>query len=109
MLIPTEPIGSIPRSRELLTAMRDHAEGKISGDQLRAAQESAVTNTIHRLEESGSPVVTDGEQTKPSFATYPLVGLDNLSPDGVTIPFADALSTGRAGWIFAREFLGGSD
>jgi len=89
MLIPTEPIGSIPRSRELLTAMRDHDDRKISGDQLRAAQESAVTDTIHRLEETGSPVITDGEQTKPSFATYPLVGLDNLAPDGVTIPFAD--------------------
>ena len=28
-------------------------------------------------------------QTKPSFATYPLQGLPNLAPDGVTIPFAD--------------------
>jgi 5-methyltetrahydropteroyltriglutamate--homocysteine methyltransferase len=34
-------------------------------------------------------VLTDGEQTKPSFATYPLSGLENLAPDGVTIPFAD--------------------
>jgi 5-methyltetrahydropteroyltriglutamate--homocysteine methyltransferase len=33
-------------------------------------------------------VITDGEQTKPSFATYPLAGL-NLAPDGVVIPFAD--------------------
>ena len=35
------------------------------------------------------PVVTDGEQTKPSFATYPLTGLRNIAPDGVVIPFAD--------------------
>ena len=42
-----------------------------------------------RLEQTGSPVLTDGEQTKPSFATYPLAGLRNLAPDGVTIPFAD--------------------
>jgi 5-methyltetrahydropteroyltriglutamate--homocysteine methyltransferase len=34
-------------------------------------------------------VITDGEQTKPSFATYPLSGLTNLSPDGVVIPFKD--------------------
>ena len=34
-------------------------------------------------------MITDGEQTKPSFATYPLSGLKNLAPDGVVIPFAD--------------------
>jgi 5-methyltetrahydropteroyltriglutamate--homocysteine methyltransferase len=34
-------------------------------------------------------VITDGEQSKPSFATYPIEGLENLAPDGVTIPFAD--------------------
>jgi 5-methyltetrahydropteroyltriglutamate--homocysteine methyltransferase len=34
-------------------------------------------------------VITDGEQTKPSFATYPLRGLTNLASDGVVIPFAD--------------------
>jgi len=32
---------------------------------------------------------TDGEQGKPSFATYPLAGLEALAPDGVVIPFAD--------------------
>jgi 5-methyltetrahydropteroyltriglutamate--homocysteine methyltransferase len=34
-------------------------------------------------------VVTDGEQRKPSFATYPIAGLETLAPDGVVIPFAD--------------------
>jgi 5-methyltetrahydropteroyltriglutamate--homocysteine methyltransferase len=89
MPIPTELIGSIPRPPEFLAAMRDHAAGKISDEQILAVQERVVKETIHRLEETGSPVITDGEQTKPSFATYPLVGLDNLASDGVTIPFAD--------------------
>jgi 5-methyltetrahydropteroyltriglutamate--homocysteine methyltransferase len=35
------------------------------------------------------PVITDGEQTKPSFATYPIHGLENLESGGVTIHFAD--------------------
>ncbi|WP_031173468.1 cobalamin-independent methionine synthase II family protein [Streptomyces durhamensis] len=87
--IPTEPIGSIPRPAELLVAAADHAAGRISNEELAAAQDRAVADTIRRLEEIGSPVVTDGEQTKPSFATYPLSGLDRLSPDGVVIPFAD--------------------
>jgi 5-methyltetrahydropteroyltriglutamate--homocysteine methyltransferase len=33
--------------------------------------------------------LSDGEQGKPSFATYPLAGLTTLAPDGVVIPFAD--------------------
>jgi len=48
-----------------------------------------VRETIEQLEATGSPVITDGEQGKPSFATYPIHGLENLAPDGVVIPFAD--------------------
>ncbi|TPW21870.1 MAG: metE [Elusimicrobia bacterium] len=69
MPIPTEPVGSLPRSKDLSGA-------------------AAVKDVIARLEALGSPVVTDGEQTKPSFVTYPLAGLA-LSPEGVVIPFAD--------------------
>jgi len=89
MPIPTEPIGSIPRTADLLAAMGDHAAGKISAEQLKTAEESAVRDTIARFEDTGSPVITDGEQTKPSFATYPLSGLGNLASDGVVIRFAD--------------------
>ena len=89
MPIPTESIGSIPRSPELLVAMQDHAAGRISDEQLEAVQHEALKDTIVQLERTGSTVLTDGEQTKPSFATYPLAGLRNLAPDGVTIPFAD--------------------
>ena len=69
--------------------MRAHAARQISDEQLHATEEAALLDTIRRLEQTGSPVITDGEQTKPSFATYPLVGLDNLASDGVTIRFAD--------------------
>lgn len=89
MAIPTEPIGSIPRSNQLLNAMTDHSAGRISGEQLQTAEAEALRETISRFEETGSPVITDGEQTKPSFATYPLAGLTNLVPEGVAIPFAD--------------------
>jgi len=89
MPIPTEPIGSIPRPPELLAAMRAHIAQQIPDEQFRAAEEAALCDTIGHLEATGSPVITDGEQTKPSFATYPLSGLENLAADGVTIPFAD--------------------
>jgi 5-methyltetrahydropteroyltriglutamate--homocysteine methyltransferase len=89
MTILTEPIGSIPRPAPLLQAMAAFQAGKISRAAIDGAYTSALQDTIERLEQTGSPVITDGEQTKPSFATYPLAGLTNLAPDGVTIPFAD--------------------
>jgi len=87
--LPTEPIGSIPRTLALIEAMQAFGEGRISQADLDRAGEEAVRETVVAFEATGSPVITDGEQTKSSFATYPLHGLTNLAPDGVTIPFAD--------------------
>ncbi len=89
MRIPTEPIGSVPRPAYLQQAMVDASAGTLSQKQLDAAIEKAVRETVRLFEESGSPVITDGEQAKPSFATYPIHGCDNIAPGGVTIPFAD--------------------
>ena len=89
MAILTESIGSIPRPVSLLQAIAAFQADQISHAALQDAYDKALQDTIERLELTGSPVITDGEQTKPSFATYPLSGLSNLAPDGVTIPFAD--------------------
>jgi methionine synthase II (cobalamin-independent) len=89
MTLPTEPIGSIPRSPELQQGMADAAAGRIDGASLDALFDAAVRDTIARFEATGSPVITDGEQRKPSFATYPIAGLATLAPGGVTIPFED--------------------
>lgn len=89
MPIPTEPIGSIPRPSDLIDGMQAAATGSIDSGQLEALYADAVRDTIARLEETGSPVITDGEQRKPSFVTYPIHGLEGLAPDGVVIPFED--------------------
>ncbi|HUZ91897.1 MAG TPA: cobalamin-independent methionine synthase II family protein [Methylocella sp.] len=89
MTIPTEPIGSIPRPPELLVLFQEFRAGRISSESLTAASEEALRDTIRRFEDTGSPVITDGEQTKPSFATYPLQGLPNIVLDGIVIAFAD--------------------
>ena len=88
MTIPTEPIGSVPRPAALIEAITAFQAGKTSKTALDDAYSAALRDTIARLEQTGSPVISDGEQTKPSFATYPLSGL-SLAPDGVVIPFAD--------------------
>jgi 5-methyltetrahydropteroyltriglutamate--homocysteine methyltransferase len=89
MAIPTESIGSIPRPPQLLAAIASFHAGDIPVEALNKAYLEALRDTINRLEQTGSSVLTDGEQTKSSFATYPLAGLTNLAPDGVVIPFAD--------------------
>ena len=89
MIIPTEPIGSIPRPQQLIEAVQKLEKGELSQAALDAASEDALRDTIRRFEATESPVITDGEQTKPSFATYPIHGASNLAPDGITIPFAD--------------------
>lgn len=87
MIIPTEPIGSIPRPLELIeavAALEDNADPRL--DEL---YENAVRDTIARFEATGSPVVTDGEQRKyHNFWTYCVHGLANTAPDGFRIPFS---------------------
>ncbi|MCA1682395.1 MAG: hypothetical protein LC685_00065 [Actinobacteria bacterium] len=89
MPIPTELVGSLPRPMKLQEAYADYDEGKITWEQLQAEQDEAAEDSIKRLEATGEPTVTDGEQRESSFATYPIThtlagtGLaDNLAGDG---------------------------
>src|SRR5580765_3937548 len=89
MLIPTEPIGSIPRPAELIAAWADTQAGRLTTERFSEIAEKALRDTLRRFEGTGSPVITDGEQLKSSFVTYPLDGATNLAPGGVVIPFKD--------------------
>jgi len=89
MTIPTEPIGSIPRPQRLIEARHQWERGQLDRSELAALSEEAVRDTIRRFEATGSPVITDGEQSKPSFATYPVYGARNLAPYGISMPFSD--------------------
>lgn len=113
MTIRTESIGSIPRPPELIQAWSDHQSGAIDAETLQTAIDSAVRDTLDRLAGTGSTVLTDGEQSKPSFVTYPLAGSTQLDPDGIVLPFADGhtrqlpkLGSGPFRYThFADEFL----
>jgi 5-methyltetrahydropteroyltriglutamate--homocysteine methyltransferase len=90
MGIPTEPIGSIPRPAELINGIAARTKGAIGEDELDALYGKALRETIERLAATGAPVISDGEQTKPSFATYP-VG-PQFDGEGIQLPFADGHS-----------------
>jgi 5-methyltetrahydropteroyltriglutamate--homocysteine methyltransferase len=84
--IPTEPIGSIPRTPELIDAL---ATKDAEDPSLTPLYDAAIRDTIERFEATGSPVITDGEQRKyHNFWTYSVHGLPNTAPDGFKIPFA---------------------
>ena len=89
MSIPTEPIGSIPRPSYLIEAMGRHAAGSLDDAGLSEAVNRALEETVAAIVDTGSPVITDGEQSKPSFATYPLQGMAALAKNGVVIRFED--------------------
>jgi 5-methyltetrahydropteroyltriglutamate--homocysteine methyltransferase len=85
MIIPTEPIGSIPRPLRLIEAFATH---NCDDPELDPLYEEAIRDTLQRFEETGSPVITDGEQRKyHNFATYAVDGLENMAPDGFKLPF----------------------
>jgi 5-methyltetrahydropteroyltriglutamate--homocysteine methyltransferase len=87
MMIPTEPIGSIPRPTRLIEQIA--AVGDFADPRLDSFYEEAIQDTIKRFEETGSPVITDGEQRKyHNFWTYSVHGLANTSSEGFKIPFA---------------------
>ncbi len=69
--------------------MAGNAAGRVSAEELEKAYADAVADTLRRFEATGSPVISDGEQRKSSFATYPLEGMEGLAADGVVIPFKD--------------------
>ena len=92
MQIPTEPIGSIPRPSDLLEIQKKYHNGGASIKELTDAYDRALEDTIKCFDATGSPVISDGEQRKPSFATYPLEGLENIANDGIEIQFEDGHS-----------------
>ena len=86
-MIPTDPIGSIPRPPELVAAIRGGATAR----ELAPLFDEAVRATVAAFEATGAPVISDGEQGKlDNFWCYPVHGAANTAPDGFRIPLQTA-------------------
>jgi hypothetical protein len=81
MPIPTEPVGSLPRPAKLQATYAEYDIGKITKEELTREQDAACLDSIKRMEATGSPIVSDGEQRMSSFATYPVT--DTLAGTGL--------------------------
>ena len=67
----TTHVGSLPRPPALLTLMRDKAEGRHSdAKQLDRNLAESVAAVVRRQVEAGIDLISDGEFSKSSYATY---------------------------------------
>ena len=69
--ILTTHVGSLPRPARLVDLMFAKAEGKdVDEHQLTAAVKDSVREVVQHQAKAGIDIVSDGEMSKPSYATY---------------------------------------
>jgi 5-methyltetrahydropteroyltriglutamate--homocysteine methyltransferase len=111
--IRTTHIGSLPRPRALLDAMRAKYNGEAYDEAAYAATlRSAVADVVRLQRQCGIDIVTDGEFSKPGFFTYVRERLEGFEarPDLKVAMFEQevgAFPEYYAGY-FKRAMLGGA-
>jgi 5-methyltetrahydropteroyltriglutamate--homocysteine methyltransferase len=69
--ILTTHVGSLPRPDKLIELMFAKAEGEpVDADLLEQRTQEAVLSVVARQKDAGIDIVSDGEMSKPSYATY---------------------------------------
>jgi 5-methyltetrahydropteroyltriglutamate--homocysteine methyltransferase len=79
-MLETSIVGSLPKPSWLAQAGL-RAPWRLSGDELRAAQDEAVRQAIHDQEEAGLDVVTDGELRRRHYIAGFLDGLTGIDQE----------------------------
>src|SRR5262245_12430053 len=64
-----DQVGSLLRPAALLQARIDRGAGRLDPDGLRAEEDRAIAEALHRQRECGIDVCTDGELRRASFLT----------------------------------------
>jgi 5-methyltetrahydropteroyltriglutamate--homocysteine methyltransferase len=88
-------VGSLLRPPALLKARERHAQGEISADELRAAEDEAIRDVIRMQGDVGLRTVTDGEFRRTSWHMdfiYQLGGVTQLT-DKMQVQFRNAGGT----------------
>ncbi len=88
-------VGSLLRPPELLKAREDFAEGRISHEDLRAAEDGAIRDAVEMQEDVGLQSATDGEFRRASWHMdfiYRLDGIDRAE-DGMKVRFYNEQGT----------------
>jgi 5-methyltetrahydropteroyltriglutamate--homocysteine methyltransferase len=83
-------VGSLLRPRELLQAREDFAAGRISADELREKEDTAIREVVRKQEEIGLASATDGEFRRESWHMdfiYQLGGVTKVQDDTIRVEF----------------------
>src|SRR3954451_24053058 len=83
-------VGSLLRPPELLRAREDHAAGRITAEELRAAEDEAIRSVVAMQEEVGLQTATDGEFRRTTWHMdfiYQLGGIDPATGEQMRIHF----------------------
>ena len=83
-------VGSLLRPPDLLRARDDAAAGRISGEELRAAEDTAIREVVRRQQEVGLASATDGELRRESWHMdfiYQLGGVKKVQDDTIRVAF----------------------
>ena len=76
-------VGSLLRPPELIQARTDHAEGRITAEQLHEAEDAAVLKALDLQREAGISIFTDGEYRRPAWSAVIRQAVEGLVPDTV--------------------------
>src|SRR4051794_18591471 len=69
-LFPVTTVGSWPRSRPLLRALRARQQGRITEEEFARVADTAVLDALQAQEAAGVDIVTDGEQRRDNFYSF---------------------------------------
>jgi 5-methyltetrahydropteroyltriglutamate--homocysteine methyltransferase len=86
----TTHVGSLPRAADLLDQIIAREEGQTVDEAALASRiEQAVAYVVGKQAEAGIDIINDGEQSKPSYATYIKDRLTGFGGSGTSYVFQD--------------------
>ena len=86
----TTHVGSLPRAQDLVELIFAKEEGAVVDETALAARiETAAHYVVDRQAEAGVDIINDGEQSKPSYATYIKDRLNGFGGAGNSYVFQD--------------------
>src|SRR6478752_4683587 len=86
----TTHVGSLPRAADLVSLMFAKEDGEAVDEAALAARiAQAVREVVAKQAEAGLDIINDGEQSKPSYATYIKDRLNGFGGTGTSYVFQD--------------------
>jgi 5-methyltetrahydropteroyltriglutamate--homocysteine methyltransferase len=69
-LFPVTTVGSLPRTKAMLSALSQKQRGKISADEFKKIGDEEVLKALDLQNDAGVDIVTDGEQRRDNFYSF---------------------------------------